>query len=229
MTTYSMSVTNYSELAQGSPKFSIVAELPEARSGGARSTSWLSQVIHPGNTYVFSWNMAWGFAWSASAVLQNYQWTAHGSLGADPASGTLCAAQFDYMEQDFVLRPVAHDPDPAHDKLWIINTGAVPTPSAQPSSVAITLDGEPACVMEAGPNVTERATLHPRFYIVAGQLKKAQMLDMAQYTHGQLISYDNGVQAKTVVLDDRNNWHVANGEAVDPKAVLNTPPLTVGG
>jgi hypothetical protein len=229
MTTYSMSVTNYSELALGSPTVSIVAELPEARNGGALSTAWLSQVIHPKNTYTFTWNMTWGFAWSASAALPNYQWSAHGSLDADPTSGTLCAAEFDYVKGDFLLRPVAQAPDPAHDKLWIRNTGAVPPPSVQPSSLAITLDGEPACVIEAGPNLTERGTLHPRFYIIAGQLKKAQMLDMAQYTNAQLISYDNGVQAKTVVLDDRNNWHVANGEAVDPMAVLNTPPMPVGG
>ncbi|NKZ07146.1 hypothetical protein [Actinomadura latina] len=227
MTTYTMSVTNYSELAQGSPKFAIVAELPEARNGSALSTAWLTQVIHPGNTYTFTWDINWGFAWSASGAVKDYQWTAHGSLEADPASAAQCAAQFDYVEGDFLLRSMTRDPDPAHDKLWISNTGSVPTPSVQPSSVAITLDGQPACVVEAGPNITQRGTLHPRYHILAGNLKKCQMLDMASYTDAQLISYDNGVQAKTVVLDDKNNWHVANGEAVDPGTVLNTPPAAV--
>jgi hypothetical protein len=225
MTSYSLSITNHSELAQGSPTFVLAAELPEAQAGSALSTAWLTQVIHPGNTHTFTWNMQWGLAWSASGALKDYQWTAHGSLDADPASAAKCAAELDYVNDDFWLRRIAHDPGPAHDKLWIRNSGSVPTPSVQPSSVAITLDGQPACVVEAGPNITQQATLHPRYHIIAGSYKQCQMLSIDLHTQAQLISYDNGIQAKSVVLDAQNNWHIANGRDVDPGTVLRSPAL----
>ncbi|MGH3240363.1 MAG: hypothetical protein ACRDNL_08275 [Spirillospora sp.] len=209
MATYSLTVINNSELSQGNPHFAVVAELPEARSGNALSTAWLSQVIHPGNRYTFTWDIDWGFAWSASGTAKDYQWKANGAIPADPASSSMCAATFDYTHGDFLLAPTTQTPAPNHDQLWIEDTGAIPKPSDQPSSVGVTLNGLPTCVVDAGPNLEHVFTLHPTYYIVAGGHRQSQMVDVATLTEIAVLAYDMGVAALTAVLDDQNQWTVA--------------------
>lgn len=220
MATYSLTVVNDSELADGSPAFSVVAELPEARAGNALSTAWLTQVIHPGNRYTFTWDVTWGFAWSASGTAKDYQWRANGGISADPTSSSLCAATFDYTNGDFELTHATHTPSPDHDHLYIQDTRAIPKPSVQPSSLGITLNGLPACVVDAGPNLQHIATLHPTYYIVAGSFKQSQMVDVATLTQTQILSYTTGVADLTAVLDDENNWHVTHSTEADLAAAM---------
>ncbi|TDE26736.1 hypothetical protein [Actinomadura sp. 6K520] len=222
MTTYSLTVINESELMQGSPTFAVVAELPEARTSSALSTAWLTQVIHPGNRYTFSWEIEWGFAWSANGTVKDYQWVANGALPADPASSARCAATFDYMSGDFLLKPATQTPAPNNDRLWIEDTSAIPRPSVQPSSVGVTLNGQPACVADAGPNLEHVFTLHPTYYIVAGSFQQCQMVDVATLTQTQELEYDDGVAALTVVLDGANTWQVAHGALGDPARPLRS-------
>lgn len=220
MSTYSLTVVNNSELMQGSPTFAIVAELPEARNGDALSTAWITQVIHPGNRYTFTWDIEWGFAWSANGTVKDYQWVANGSLPANPHSSAECAANFSYTSGDFLLEDITHVPAPDHDRLYIEDTSAIPRPSVQPSSVAVTLNGGPVCVADAGPNLEHIFTLHPTYYIVAGNLKKCQMVDVATLTQTQVLSYKTGNAALTAVLDEENNWHVRPSEAKDLATIL---------
>ncbi|TDC84064.1 hypothetical protein [Actinomadura sp. 7K507] len=216
MTAYDLTVVNESELAHGGPTFAVVAELPEARTAGALSVAWLTQVIHPGNRYTYRWAIEWGFAWSASGTAKDYQWAANGSLPADPASSTQCAVGFDYTGGDFQLKPVTRSPAPNNSQLWVEDSSAIPEPSIQPSSVAVTLNGQPTCVTEAGPNLEHIFTLHPSYYIVAGAFEQGQIIDVAGLTQVQELEYDDGVAALTVVLNDDNTWKVTAGTARDP-------------
>ncbi|GAA2170471.1 hypothetical protein [Actinomadura napierensis] len=220
MSQYSLTVVNKSELAKGSPTFAVMAELPEAQNGDALSTAWLTQVIHPGNSYTFTWDIEWGFAWSASGTRQDYTWRANGHIAADPTSASQCAAEFDYTSGDFMLTPATHVPAPDHDALFINDSGAIPKPSTQPSSVAVTLDGQAVCVVDAGPNVQHQFTLHPTYYIVAGSYKHSQMVDAASLTQQAVLSYQSGIADKTAVLDGQNIWHIQNSSEVDLSGVL---------
>lgn len=211
MATYELTVVNDSELAQGHPTFAVVAELPEARTGNALSTAWITQVIHPTNRYTFKWDIEWGFAWSATGTAKDYQWSANGAIPADPTSTSDCAAHFEYTYGDFQLKPASHTPAETYDHLWIDDHGAVPKPSVQPSSVAVTLNKKPACVVDAGPNLEHEFTLHPSYYIVAGSFKHTQMVDVSTLTEAQVLAYQRGVTALTATLDAENNWSVTAG------------------
>jgi hypothetical protein len=222
MSQYSLTVVNKSELAQNSPTFSVMAELPQAQNGEAFSTAWLTQVIHPGNSYTFYWDVQWGLAWSASGTRKDYTWTANGHIAADPTSASKCGAQFDYTSGDFELKPATHVPASDHDELFVNDTGAVPKPSVQPSSIAVTLDGQPVCVVDAGPNVQHQFTLHPTYYIIAGSYKHTQMVDALSLTQQAVLTYGNGVADLTAILDDQNIWHVQDSSAIDLSSVLQS-------
>lgn len=208
MSTYSLTVVNDSELGNNSPTFAIVAELPEARTGNALSTAWITQVIHSHNQYTFYWDIEWGFAWSAQGTAKDYAWKANGAIPADPTSASQCAANLEYTDGDFLLEHTTHLPASTHDHLWIEDHGAVPTPSVQPSSVAVTLNKKAACVVDAGPNLQHDFTLDPTYYIVAGTFKHTQMVDVSTLTQAQVLSYDRGTTAMTATLDVQNNWTV---------------------
>jgi hypothetical protein len=208
--TYTLTVVNDSEL--GNPDFAIFTSLPLVADYASLSCAWLVQQIDDNNTYTFTWDIQWGFAWSATGTNTGVQWAASGSLPADPLSQAECAATFGY-NGDFQLLPATGTPD--GQTLTITDSPQVPIPSDQPSSVGVTLGGSPACVTNAGPNLTQVYTLHPTYYIDAGQYVKGQMVDGTSLTRFQALEYAAGVYALTATIDADNNWSVEPSAGID--------------
>jgi hypothetical protein len=208
--TYNLTVINDSQL--GSPDFAVFATLPVQASFASLGTAWLVQQINDNNIYTFTWQLQWGFAWAASGTEAGFQWSASGQIPADPLSQTECAATFGY-NGDFTLVPTPGTPD--GQTLWITDTPQVPEPATQSSSVGVTLGGSPACVTNAGPNLHQVFTLHPTYYIDAGQYVKGQMVDGTSVTSFQPLVYGNGVYALTATLAADNTWSVKPSSSVD--------------
>ncbi len=201
--TYTLTVINNSELTR--PTFAVFATLPTSSSYDTLNLAWLTQPINEGNQYVFTWEINWGFAWSAQGTASGYQWAGSGTLPADPNSTSECAADFAY-NGDFQLTHASGNPDGS--TLWISDSPTVPLPSQQPSSVAVTLGGSSACATNAGPNLYQTFTLHPTYYIDAGDYVKGQMVDGTSVAAYQELAFTNGNTALTAVLNQDNTWTV---------------------
>jgi hypothetical protein len=217
MPTYSLTVVNLSS-QQGTPTFAVFALLPDM-SFDSLSTAWLTQNINPTNTYTFSWDITWGFAWSSSGVQPGYRWAGSGSLAADPTSETTCQAIFDYADGDFSLSEgQGHTKDGS--TLWIDDTANVPEPGTgtgqKTSSVGVTLGSAsmtqpspgPVCVVPAGPNLHQTFTTHPTYYLDAGTYAAGQMVDGDSLTNPTQLQYANNNYALTAVLQADNTWSV---------------------
>jgi hypothetical protein len=207
---YSLTVINNSELPD--PTFAVFATLPLKADYASYQLAWLVQQIDASNHYTFTWQIAWGFAWAASGTTTDFQWTAGGTLPADPLSNEGCAAAFAY-NGDFALTPAQGTAD--GQTLTITDAPTIPLPSKQPSSVGIMLGGSPACVTDAGPNLNQLFTLHPTYYIDAGNYVQGQMVDGTSVTDFQELSFANGVYALTATLNADNTW------SVEPSAGVN--------
>ena len=207
---YSLTVINNSELTR--PTFAVFAKLPADSSYDTLSTAWLTQPINAHSQYVFTWDITWGFVWSAQGTGAGYQWSASGKLPANPVSQSGCAASFSY-NGDFQLTPDLHDP--SGDKLWITDAPNIPLPSKQKSSVGVTLGGSPACVTDAGPNLGQTFTLHPTYYINSGSYVQGQMVDGSSVTAFQQLAYTGGNTALTATLNPDNTWTVQNSRAIN--------------
>lgn len=205
-----LAVINNSELDR--PTFAVFAKLPVDSSYGTLSTAWLTQPINEGNQYVFTWDIIWGFAWSAQGTGAGYQWSAKGKLAADPNSQAGCAASFGF-NGDFLLTQGSGQPNGY--TLWITDAPTIPLPSTQKSSVGVSLSGSPACVTDAGPNLNQTFTLHPTYFIDAGNYVRGQMVDGSSVTAFQELAYTNGNTALTVTLNPDNTWSVQNSATVN--------------
>jgi hypothetical protein len=212
---YSLTVINDSELP--SPTFAVFATLPNESDYATLSTAWLTQQIDESNQYVFTWDIEWGFAWTAIGTQPKYQWTGSGSLAADPLSDTGCLADFSY-NGDFQLQPGQGTPDGS--TLWIVDAPTVPLPTKQPSSVAVTLSGSPVCATNAGPNLGQTFTLHPTYYIDAGTYVKGQMVDGTSVTDFYELAFTDGNTALTATLQQDNTWTVESSKEIDFEARL---------
>jgi hypothetical protein len=201
--TYSLTVVNNSELP--APTFAVFAALPTDADTEPVDLAWLTQQIDSNNQYTFTWEMWWGFGWAAEGAQPGYQWSSSGTLPADPDSPTGCAASFNY-DGGFSLEPGNGNPDGSH--LTVDDSPEIPTPGQQASSVGVTLGGSPACVLDAGPNQHQVFTLHPTYYIDAGNYVPGQMVDSFEVSGLQQLDYAGGVTALTATLGADNTWSV---------------------
>jgi len=200
---YSLTVVNNSELQM--PTFAVFATLPNSSSYDTLALAWLTQQINGGNQYVFNWDITWGFAWSAQGTASGYQWAGSGNIPANPNSTSECAANFAY-NGDFQLTPAVGTPDGS--TLWITDSPTVPLPSVKASSLAVTLGGSSVCATDAGPNLGQTFTLHPTYYIDAGNYVKGQMVDGSSVSAYQTLAFADGNTALTAILEQDNTWTV---------------------
>ena len=202
-TTYELTVTNNSELT--SPKFAVFAKLPTSSSYETLHLAWLIQQINEANSYTFTWDISWGLAWASHGAAAGYQWQGGGRLPADPNSSSESLAEFAY-NGDFQLTPSVGPAD--GQTLKVVDHPTVPLPSDKPSSVAVTLDGSEVCATNAGPNLTHTFTLHPTYYIDAGDYTKGQMVDSATVSSFQTLEYSGGNTTLAVTFNRDNTWTV---------------------
>jgi hypothetical protein len=214
--TYSLTVINNSEIDR--PTFAVFATLPASSSYDTLNLAWLTQPIDATNQYVFTWDITWGFSWSAQGTAAGYQWAGSGRLAADPNSTTECTADFSY-NGDFQLLPATGKPN--GNTLWIKDSPTVPLRDTKPSSVGVTLSGKSACVTDAGPNLNQTYTLHPTYYIDAGQYVAGQMVDGSSVSAFQTLAYTGGNTALTATLNQDNTWTVKNSSQLNFAEILD--------
>jgi hypothetical protein len=200
-TKYTLNVVNNSELPD--PTFAVFAKLPARSNFAMVNLAWMTRQIDAGNNYTFTWDLTWGLAWAAQGTEPGYQWSGSGTLPADPNSPTQCQATFSY-DGDFRLRQSPGKPDGY--TLSITDDATVPVPSKQASSLAVMLDGASVCATNAGPNLSQAFTLHPTYYIDAGNYVPGQMVDGASVTAFQELAYTKGNTALTATLGPENTW-----------------------
>jgi hypothetical protein len=150
-------------------------------------------------------------------VTPDYQWSGSGATAANPTSNEGCAFNFTY-NNDFQLQPTQGTANGY--ELWITDSPQIPLPSVKPSSVACTLSGTSVCAIDAGPNLTQTFTLHPTYYIDAGNYVSGQMVDGSSVAQFQELQYLSGNTALTVTLNQDNTWSVENSASVDFAARL---------
>ena len=204
MSEYSLTIQNNSEVDNRT--FAVFAKITLDTPTTSFDLAWLTQTINTGNFYTFDWDIKWGLVWSAAGVKEGYRWSAgNAPLPADPSQSAKCAAIFSH-DKDFKLAYSERKPDYEH--LFITDDGSVPPPSMLPSSVGVTLNGDPTCAMDAGPNLSQTFTLHPTYYLQAGTFKKGQMVDGASVTDFTELKFSGGNRALTATLDKYNIWTV---------------------
>jgi hypothetical protein len=219
---YSLTITNKS--SQPGLQFAVFTQLPS--DSGARSRmsgvpgdqfnmAWLVQAIHEGNHYTFSWALEYQIMWAATGYKPGVVWSGGGDIDVDPDDKDQCTVIFDYAGGDWQL---SYDQVsvPTPGKLTVNDTTSIPPYDEQPSTIALAIAGGgtdtglqplPAIGDFAGPNMHQIFTLHPTYFVAAGNFKQGQMVDLNNVTNVYPVSYTGGQTDASVYLDDSNKWH----------------------
>jgi rhizosphere induced protein len=211
--TYSLTVINDSHLTQ---TFAIFTTLPVSGTYGSLSMAWNTQIIDPGNRYLFEWDIAWGLACTNHGTTAGTRWTGTSTLPVDPRTATGSGARLTY-DGDYSLRP---DVGPGTgDTLVVTDDPNLPIPPAGSQeascSVAVTLDGDAVCAVDAGRNLKQTFTLTPTYFIDAGTYEKGQMVSGASLTGFEPLPFLDGIPQLAAVLTEDNTWKVGSVVPLD--------------
>jgi len=210
------SLTLYNRSPQPNLTFAVYTVLPHnglGEASGVYPVAWLTKKLNEGNDIKFSWTLEYTLMFSATGAQAGAVWTESASLAVKDETATQNAALLSYPDGDFLfeLNPNAHPVSPGH--IYLDVTGAVPpySPVNGPSVALAIATGAnnkptPAIAAPSGPNLKHTFTLHPTYYIQAGQMKQGEMADLDTVTMGQQVTFAPGVYNSAWTFNPDNSW-----------------------
>jgi hypothetical protein len=207
---YSLTLTNNS--TNPSWTFAVYTNAPVSQSNQF-ALAWQTKVVNQGNSITFKWELNYSIMFAAQGFKQNVEWTETRSLPVNPNTWDQNSALLTYVNGDysFNLSPQTHPADPG---LLYIDTDPTVPPysSSNGPTVALAIstgdDGTatPAIAGTSGPNLHHQFTLHPSYYIQAGDAIQGQMADLSTLNNMTEVTYVPGTYTADWTLNESNVW-----------------------
>lgn len=204
---YQLTVVNESDLDY--PAFTVFASVPGQPGPSPFCPAWLTRRVGRGDRYVFRWSLDWGFAAGPGQLMPGLMWSPAATLPADPATAAGSAAELSYAGGAYDLQP-AHG-QPTGDQLTVQSDAAVP----RESLVGVTLGGAPVAVVAALPMERLTFTLHPSWYVGAGEYERGQLIDPSTVGQLQALDFVGGNTSLVATLHADETWTVQPGQMAD--------------
>jgi len=210
-TSYKLIVNNQSA---NDATFAVYQKKPDIEGASNVFTlAWFTKYAYQGTTATFTWEVTYDFVWSRSGILKpGVIFTAGQTLPADPNSddGGLNKITLDYDPQNDAFHFKDEVSDPAASGSLVAKTSNdVPQSSGNPTyaaAVGIGMSGYGTFVVQTQPNMTVKFEPHLTYYVVFGNFKQGQVVDIESiYGDALEVTYDN-VFTHTATLDKDNKW-----------------------
>jgi hypothetical protein len=215
---YSLTLTNNS--TNPSWTFAVYTSAPITDSNQF-AVAWQTKKVNQGNSVTFSWELSYSLMFSAQGFKQNVQWTETKSVPVNPNTWEQNAALLSFPDGDyqFTLNPEAHAAQAG--EVFLDTDSSVPpySPSGGPTvalAIATGDDGTPLPAVggTSGPNLSHIFTLHPSYFIQAGDIEKGQMADLSTLNNMQPVTFLPGTFSASWTLTKQNIWVPANQPAM---------------
>jgi hypothetical protein len=174
--------------------------------------AWQARRINKGNKVTFKWYLKYAFMFSTQGAEAGAVWTENGSIAVSDTSKTQNSVLLDY-DGDYLFRYNTGGHPVRDGYVYLDTTAQVPkyTPEAGPSvalAIATGDDGvpKPAVAGNSGVNLDHAFSIHPTYYIQAGQIEEGQMADLNTTTAMQKVVYEPGVYEAFWTLTEDNTW-----------------------
>ncbi|MEM7531593.1 MAG: hypothetical protein AAF639_05430 [Chloroflexota bacterium] len=211
MSQYSLIVENQS---CNNTNFAIFQQMPDVEGavGNVFPLAWLSKYAYTNTTLEFQWSLDYNFVWSRSGILvPGIQFTASQCLPADPKQGpNSILLDYDAPNDTFHFEDRKRDKD-ALGSLVVHTDTDVPvsqTNKEHAAAVGIGMSGHGTFVCETQPNMTLRFTPKPKYYLIAGNFKQGEVLDIQTIFGRALEIQYKDVFQRTAILKRNNQWEL---------------------
>ncbi|WP_296305657.1 protein RhiA [uncultured Desulfovibrio sp.] len=171
------------------------------------SLAWFTHPSRPNTTATYTWDVNYCFTWSETGQLKpGVTFTASQTIDADPVDPakhqTTCLNKNIYG-YSFVDTPLK-----APENAMTIYTDAT-IPHGE-VSVGIGMAGMPTFAYPATPNYSYTFKPHPEYWVVFGDYRTGQVLDVNIVSNTCKVDFANGIYTMEVTLSKQNTWQITS-------------------
>jgi hypothetical protein len=202
MTTYSLTCVNNSQL---SGSFAVFQKPPPMTiPGNVFSLAWFARPTAPSSRVTFTWNLDYNFVWAETGELMpGINFDASQVVDADP-NGQNCInlTQDEYGATTFA----GQNDDGAVGSLTIKQLSNV---APNRTSVGVGMSGSGTFALQASPNMTAVFTPHPNYWVIFGNFKTGDVMDIEDVSGSVEVTYGGALTARTAMLSIDNLINVS--------------------
>jgi hypothetical protein len=177
------------------------------------SAAWfVARTIHPTTTITFSWEISYALTWAKTGKLSpGILYIASQSWGVDQDKNAVTLTKKDGSYTFTDLRQ--EDPTSSYiikqDGAVVNQDGASIGISMKITTASTGNTGfSPVYAQQAQPNITSEFSITPNYWVVFQQkVNPSQILSLKNMTNPYQVVFEEGVYAKSVMLDKQNKWH----------------------
>ena len=200
-----MSVKYTLNIQNNSPQtgsFCVFQSMPDVNIPNVVCLAWLAKPAHPTTHLKFEWNLDYSFVWSTTTklrpgtrVIANQSWDANlnteNKVNFDKTSG---AYTFENQRQGSY-----------EGNLYINQTQRVQSKEA---SVGIGMSGRGTFMVHSQPNMSIVMRPKPKYWLVFGDFKEGEVLDMGRVTETAYEIQFKGTTSRSVDFLADNTWRL---------------------
>ncbi|MCV6638912.1 hypothetical protein [Candidatus Albibeggiatoa sp. nov. NOAA] len=196
---YTLTVTNDSTQTGN---FCIYQAEPDTNIGHIITLAWLAKSAHPSTVLEFEWQLDYDFIWTKQTELR-----AGSIVNTSQAwQANLCTnnqVDFDLISDAYTF---ANPSQGGYEgNLYINQSQRVRTGEAH---VGIGMSGKGTFIVKSQPNMKVVMTPKPTYWLVFGNYKEGQVLDISEVTNTSCKLEYKGTTNMQVALKADNTWEV---------------------
>jgi len=196
---YTLSVVNDSTQVGD---FCIFQQTPDTNVSNLLTLAWLSKSAHPSTLLEFEWQLDYNFVWTKQTRLRAGT-VVHTSQAWDANLMTQNKVDFDLTDNAYTFESLGQGG--YEGNLYINQSQRVNTREAY---VGVGMSGKGTFLVESQPNMKVVMTPKPTYWLIFGNYKEGQVLDLSTVTDTACRLEYKGTTNMNVVLKSDNTWDI---------------------
>lgn len=197
MTSYSLTCVNNSQM---SGSFAIFQKPPPMTvPGNVFSLAWFARPTAISSTVTFTWGLDYSFVWSETGVLQaGINFAANQSRPAYPNGQNIVQLTKDSFGATTFANPGSTG------ALGSLTIQQLPNVAPGRTSVGVGMAGSGTFAVQAAPNMTAVFTPHPNYWVIFGNYRTGDVMDIEDITSAVEVTYGGALTSRTATLGLNN-------------------------
>lgn len=193
MTQYSLTCINNSSL---SGSFAVFQKAPPMTiPGNVFSLAWFARPAAPKTKVTFNWTLDYCFVWSETGILHpGITFNASQTIGADPNGTNFVQLTVDEYGASYF------NPPNTSGSVGSLTIQQLSNVVPNRTSVGVGMSGSGTFAIQAAPNMNAVFTPHPNYWVLFGNVKTGQVMDVEDVTGAVEVLYGGSLTSRTATL-----------------------------